>query len=214
MNARLLILGLGASVVIFLFWTFLGNRLLHSRDTIARLYQSNRLDQKVGYHILLFMIFFSLTSNLIEAFIITLLFSFFIFDVIFGLHLKSNLKSLFIDRGLFLAFKFLLLFLVSLLAYKYVGVFLKQEINGFILWLNPNVSVIVIYVFLYLISGVGNYVQLNLLISYLVKKPAKQALIVWTLMAVLYAGLTAIHLEFDHFNEMKYKIVKYQARVN
>ena len=213
MNARLLILGLGASVVIFLFWTFLGNKLLHLRDTIARLYQSNRLDQKAGYHILLFMIFFSLTANLVEAFIITLLFSFFIFDVIFGLHLKSNLKSLFVDNGVFLLFKFLALFLISLLAYNYVGLFLKQEINGFILWLNPNVSVIVIYLFLYLISGVGNYVQLNLLISYLVKKPGKQALIVWTMMAVLYGGLTFIHLEFEHFNEMKHKILKYQQRI-
>ena len=214
MNARLLILGLGASVVLFLFWTFLGNRLLQSRDTIARLYMSNRIDQKAGYHILLFMIFFSLTSNLVEAFIITLLFSFFIFDVIFGLHLKSSLKTLFIDKGIVLVFKFLLLFLVSLLAYKYLGFYLKQEMNSLILWLNPNVCVIVIYVFLYLISGVGNYVQLNLLISYLVKTRSKQAIIVWTMMAVLYAGLTAIHLEFDHFNTMKHKILKYQARIN
>ncbi len=214
MNARLLILGLGASVVLFLFWTFLGNRLLQSRDTIARLYLSNRIDQKVGYHILLFMIFFSLTSNLIEAFIITLLFSFFIFDVIFGLHLKSSLKTLFIDKGIVLVFKFLVLFLVSLLAYKYLGFYLKQEINSLILWLNPNVSVIVIYIFLYLISGVGNYVQLNLLISYLVKTRSKQVIIVWTMMAVLYADLTAIHLEFDHFNLMKHKILKYQTSIN
>jgi len=212
-NARLIILGLGAFVLIFLFWTFLGNRLLHSRDTIARLYKSNRIDQKLGYHILVFMIFFSLTSNLSEALVITLLFSFLIFDLIFGLHQKSSLKQLLIENGLFLLFKFTFLFLVSLITYKYLGSWMKDELNIFILWLDPKVSVIVIYLFLYLISGVGNYVQLNLLISYLVKKPSKQVMIVWILMGFLYAGLTVIHMEFNHFNEMKQKILHYQQSI-
>jgi len=210
MNARLIILGLGAFVFIFIFWTFLGNKLLQSRDSIAKLYEKNRLDQKLGYHLLLYMIFFALTSDLIEAFIITLLFSFLIFDVVFALHTKVNLHKLFVDRGLLLGFKFLLFTLVSLLSFKYLGKILEHELDVFILWLDPNVSVIAIYLFLYLISGFGNYVQLNLLVSYLVKKPSRQFGIVWTMMAFLYLGLTAIHLEYDHFNTMKKRIENYQ----
>jgi len=210
MNARLIILGLGALVFIFIFWTFLGNKLLQSRDSIAKLYAKNRLDQKLGYHLLLYMIFFSLTSNLIEAFIITLLFSFLIFDVVFALHTKVNLKKLFLDRGLLLAFKFLLFTLVSLLSFKYLSEVLEHELDVFILWLDPGVSVIAIYLFLYTLSGFGNYVQLNLLVSYIVKTPSKQFGIVWTMMVLLYLGLTAIHLKYDHFNKTKKKIERYQ----
>ena len=210
MNARLLILGLGAFFVLFLVWTFLGNKLLQSRDTIAQLYAKNRIDQKLGYHLLLYMIFFSLTSDLIEAFIITLLFSFLIFDILFALHAKINLQKLFVQRGLFLLFKFLLLALVSLLSYKYLGSMLKHELDNIVLWIDPAISVVLVYIFLYVISGVGNYVQLNLLISYVVKKQGKQFAIVWSMMGVLYLGLTFMHLHFDHFNQMKERIVKYQ----
>ncbi len=210
LNARWIILGLGAFVVLFLFWTFLGNKLLQSRDSIAQLYAKNRLDQKLGYHVLLFMLFFSLTSDLMEAFIITLLFSFLIFDVLFGLRAKANLRTLFFDRGLVLAFKFLLFSLVSLLSYKYLREMLNHEVERFVLWIDPTASVIFIFLFFYMISGVGNYVQLNLLISYLVKKPARQFAIVWSMMAVLYLGLTFMHLKFDHFGSMKERIVKYQ----
>ncbi len=210
MNARLIILALGAFVVIFLFWTFLGNKLLQSRDSIAQLYMKNRLDQKLGYHVLLYMIFFSLTTDLIESFIITLLFSFLIFDVLFALHDKVNLKRLFQDRALILAFKLLLFTLVSLLSYKYLGEMAKHELDKLVLWVDPTISVIAIYLFLYMISGVGNYVQLNLLISYLVKTPKKQFAIVWTMMGMLYLGLTFMHLEFNHFNKMKEKILVYQ----
>jgi len=210
MNARLIILGLGAFVVIFIFWTFLGNKLLQSRDSIAQLYSKNRLDQKLGYHLLLYMTFFSLTRDPIEAFIIMLLFSFLIFDVLFALHTKINLRRLLWERGLFLLFKFLLFALISLLSYKYLGHVIKHELDRLILWVDPSISVIVIYLFLYAISGVGNYVQLNLLISYLVKKPGKQFVIVWTMMGVLYLGLTAIHLKYKHFNQMKETIENYQ----
>lgn len=210
MNARLIILALGAFVVIFIFWTFLGNKLLQSRDSIAHLYYKNRIDQKLGYHILLYMIFFSVTTDLIESFIITLLFSFLIFDVLFSLHDKLSLFRLLVDKGLILVFKFLLFASVSLLSYKYLGTLLNHELDSLILWLDPNVSVVLVYLFLYSISAVGNYVQLNLLISYLVKKPSKQAVIVWTMMAVLYLGLSAIHLQFDHFKKMKKKIERYQ----
>lgn len=209
-NARWIILALGAFVVLFLFWTFLGNKLLQSRDAIAQLYERNRLDQKLGYHLLLFMIFFSLTSDFMEAFIITLLFSFLIFDVLFALHAKANLQKLLMDRGLLLLFKFLLFALVSLLSYKYLRVMLNHEIDSFVIWADPTVSTVLIYLFLYMVSGVGNYVQLNLLVSYLVKKPHKQFAIVWSMMGVLYLGLTFMHLEFDHFNQMKERIVKYQ----
>lgn len=209
-NARLIIVALGAFVVVFLFWTFLGNKLLQSRDSIAQLYTRNRLDQKLGYHVLLYMIFFSLTTDLIESFIITLLFSFLIFDILFALHEKVNLKRLFEDRALILGFKLLLFTLVSLLSYKYLGEMAKDELDKLILWVDPTISVIVVYLFLYMISGVGNYVQLNLLISYLVKTPKKQFAIVWTMMGVLYLGLTFMHLEFDHFNQMKEKILVYQ----
>lgn len=210
MNARLIILALGGFVVVFLFWTFLGNKLLESRDSIAQLYAKNRLDQKFGYHVLLYMIFFSLTTNLIESFIITLLFSFLIFDVLFALHDKQSLRRLFRDRALILVFKFSLFALVSLLSYKYLGEISKNELDRLILWLNPNISVIGIYLFMYMISGVGNYVQLNLLISYLVKTHKRQFQIVWTMMAILYIGLTLMHLEFNHFNKMKDKIVLYK----
>ncbi|MBE0497969.1 MAG: hypothetical protein IBX43_01860 [Campylobacterales bacterium] len=210
LNARWIILTLGAFVVLFLFWTFLGNKLLQSRDTIARLYAKNRLDQKLGYHLLLFMLFFSLTSDLMEAFIITLLFSFLIFDVLFGLHTKVNLHKLFFDQGVVLAFKFLLFSLVSLLSYKYLREMLNHEVERFVLWIDPTASVIFIFLFLYIISGVGNYVQLNLLISYLVKKPARQFAIVWSMMAVLYLGLTLMHLKFEHFSTMKKTIESYQ----
>lgn len=211
MNARLIILALGAFFVIFIFWTFLGNKLLQSRDSIAELYHKNRLDQKLGYHLLLYMIFFSLTTDLIEAFIITLLFSFLIFDVLFSLHDKMNLTRLVVNKGLFLVFKFLFLTLVSLLSYKYLGALLKHELGLFILWMDPAASVVVVYLFLYSVSAVGNYVQLNLLISYLVKKPSRQSVIVWTMMAGLYLGLTAIHLQYDHFKKMKTKIERYQT---
>lgn len=211
MNARLIILALGAFFVIFLFWTFLGNKLLQSRDSIAQLYEKNRLDQKLGYHILLYMVFFSLTSDLMESFIITLLFSFLIFDLIFALRSRPNLQKLFADRGVFLIFKFLLLALISLLSYKYLGEFIKERLDTLIIWLDPGISVIAVYLFLYMISAVGNYVQLNLLISYLVKKSSRQFAIVWTMMGLLYVGLTAIHLEYDHFNKMKTKIEKYQS---
>lgn len=211
MNARLIILALGAFFVIFIFWTFLGNKLLQSRDSIAQLYHKNRLDQNLGYHLLLYMIFFSLTTDLIEAFIITLLFSFLIFDVLFALHDKMALPRLIAERGLLLAFKFLFLTLISLLSYKYLGSILNHELDSFVLWMDPAASVVVIYLFLYSISGVGNYVQLNLLISYLVKKPGRQSVIVWTMMGVLYLGLTAIHLEYNHFNKMKTKIQMYQS---
>ncbi len=210
MNARLIIVGLGAFVVLFLFWTFLGKKLLESRDSIAQLYVKNRLDQKLGYHVLLFMIFFSLTTDLIESLIITLLFSFLIFDVLFALHEKVNLGRLFKDRGLFLLFKLLIFVLVSLLSYRYLGEFAKSELDRLILWVDPSISVIVVYLFLYMISGVGNYVQLNLLISYLVKTPKRQFAIVWSMMALLYVGLTFMHLEFNHFNQMKQKIQNYQ----
>jgi hypothetical protein len=210
MNARLIILALGAFFVIFLFWTFLGNKLLQSRDSIAQLYEKNRLDQKLGYHILLYMVFFSLTSDVLESFIITLLFSFLIFDLLFALHSKPNLQKLFADRGVFLIFKFLLLVLISLLSYKYLGKFIKDQLDALIVWLDPGISVIIVYLFLYMISAVGNYVQLNLLISYLVKKPGRQFAIVWTMMGLLYLGLTAIHLEYDHFNKMKAMIERYQ----
>jgi hypothetical protein len=210
MNARLIIVALGAFVVVFLFWTFLGNKLLQSRDSIAQLYARNRLDQKLGYHVLLYMIFFSLTTDLIESFIITLLFSFLIFDILFALHDKVNLKRLFEDRALILGFKLLLFTLVSLLSYKYLGEMAKYELDKLILWVDPTISVIVVYLFLYMISGVGNYVQLNLLISYLVKTQKKQFAIVWTMMGILYLGLTFMHLEFDHFNQMKEKILVYQ----
>lgn len=214
MNARLLVLGLGAFVVIFIFWTFLGNKLLEARDSIASLYIKNRIDQKLGYHILLFLIFFSLTSNLVEAFIITLLFSFLIFDIIFELHLKINLKKLFIDKGLFLLFKFSLFILLSILSYKYFGLYVKDELNKVILELNPSVSVTFFYLFLYLISGVGNYVQLNLLISYLVKRQRTQVIMVWTMMGLLYLSLTFMHFYFNHFNDMKTKIQRYQAKLS
>jgi len=210
MNARLIILGLGAFVSIFIFWTFLGNKLLQSRDTIAQLYMQNRIDQKIGYHVLLFMIFFSLTTDIIESFTITLLFSFLIFDVLFALHDKSSLRRLFLEEGLFLVFKFLLFTLIILLSYKYLRIFLDDELKTFILWVDPNLSVLCIYLFFYSISGLGNYVQLNLLISYFIKKSSTQSIAVWTLMVFLYMGLTALHLKFDHFNEMKNEIVLYQ----
>lgn len=210
-NARIIILSLGAFVVVFIFWTFLGNKLLQSRDTIARLYSSNRIDQKLGYHILLFMIFFSLTRDLIESFTITLLFSFLIFDVLFALHEKTSLRRLFVEEGLVLTLKFLVFTLIILLSYKYLRVMLDHELDSFILWIDPNLSVIGIYLFLYSVSGVGNYVQLNLLISYLIKKQSTQLSIVWTMMALLYIGLTALHLHYDHFNKMKIKIEKYQS---
>jgi len=212
MNARLIILALGAFVSIFIFWTFLGNKLLESRDSIAQLYAKNRLDQKLGYHVLLFVTFFSVTTDLIESFTITLLFSFLIFDVLFALQKKANLRRLFIENGLFLVFKFLVFSLVILLSYKYARPFLEVEIQHFVLWLDPSLGVVAIYLFLYSISGVGNYVQLNLLISYLFKKPSTQFTVVWTMMALLYMGLTAIHLKYDHFNKMKVKIEKYQER--
>lgn len=211
MNARLIILALGAFFVVFLFWTFMGNKLLQSRDTIAGLYEKNRFDQKLGYHLLLFMIFFSLTSDLLESFIITLLFSFLIFDLLFALHSKLSLQKLFADRGVLLIFKFMLLTLVVLLSYKYLGEIIKEQLDTLVIWLDPGISVIIVYLFLYTISGVGNYVQLNLLISYMVKKPQKQFVIVWTMMGCLYLGLTAIHLEYDHFNKMKAKIQIYQS---
>ncbi len=214
MNARLLILGLGGFVVVFIFWTFLGNKLLQSRDTIAQQYEKNRWDQKLGYHLLLFMVFFSVTSDLIEAFIITLLFSFLIFDVLFALHEKMNLRNLFVSRGLILFFKFLMMVLTSLVSYKYLKSILERELNAFIVWIDPTAGVVVIYLFLYLISAVGNFVQLNLLISYLVKKGSQQFVIVWTLMAALYIALTLIHLEYDHFNKMKGKIEAYQAKIH
>jgi len=210
MNARLIILALGGFVVVFLFWTFLGNKLLESRDSIAQLYVKNRLDQKLGYHVLLYITFFSLTTDLIESLIITLLFSFLIFDILFALHEKASLRKLFKDRALILFFKFLLFALVSLLSYKYLGELAKSELDKLILWVDPSISVIVVYLFLYMISGVGNYVQLNLLISYLVKTPKKQFAIVWTMMGVLYLGLTFMHIEFKHFNQMKEKIQVYQ----
>ncbi len=213
MNARLIIVSLGAFVVVFLFWTFLGNKLLESRDSIARLYVKNRLDQKIGYHVLLFMTFFSLTTDLIESLIITLLFSFLIFDILFALHEKVNLRRLFKDRALLLFFKLLVFVLVSLLSYKYLGELAKSELDKLILWVDPSISVVVVYLFLYMISGVGNYVQLNLLISYLVKTPKRQFAIVWTMMGVLYLGLTVMHLEFDHFNQMKVKIEHYKTRL-
>lgn len=213
LQARYIILGLGAFFFLFLFWTFLGNRMLQSRDTIATLYQKNRIDQKLGYHILLFMIFFSITGELIEALIITLLFSFLIFDVIFALHDKVNLRKLFADRGLYLLFKFLFLFLLSLLAYQYLGPIVQSQLDTLILWVDPNISVVVIYLFLYAISGVGNYVQLNLLVSYFVRKPAKQFVIVWTMMVVLYTALSALHLKYDHFNQMKNRIFLYQKSI-
>jgi hypothetical protein len=213
LNARYIILALGAFFFIFLFWTFLGNRLLQSRDTIAKLYEKNRLDQKIGYHILLYMIFYSLTADLIEAFIITLLFSFLIFDVIFSLHNRPSLRRLFIDRGLFLVFKFLLLILVYILSYRYLGDLLQGELDRFILWLDPNISVVAIYLFLYGVSGVGNYVQLNLLVSYFVTSSAKQFAIVWSMMAILYLALTALHLQYDHFTQMKNRIFLYQKGI-
>jgi len=209
-NARIIILSLGAFVTIFIFWTFLGNKLLQSRDTIARLYSSNRIDQKIGYHILLFMIFFSLTGDLIESFTITLLFSFLIFDVLFALHEKTSLRRLFVDEGLVLLLKFLLFTLMVLLSYKYLRIILNHELDSFILWMDPNMGVIAVYLFLYSISGVGNYVQLNLLISYLIKKQSTQFTVVWTMMAFLYIGLTALHLHYDHFNKMKNKITFHQ----
>jgi len=212
MNARLIILALGGFVSIFIFWTFLGNKLIQSRDSIAQLYFSNRLDQKIGYHVLLFITFFSLTTDLIESFTITLLFSFLIFDVLFGLHEKTSLGRLFVDKGLFLVFKFLLFTLIVLLSYKYLRPVLEDEMKTFILWIDPSLGVIAIYLFLYSISGVGNYVQLNLLISYMFKNSATQAVVVWSMMAFLYMGLTAIHLKYDHFNKMKVKIEKYQQR--
>jgi hypothetical protein len=210
LNARWIILALGAFVVLFLFWTFLGNKLLQSRDAIAQLYAKNRLDQKLGYHLLLFMLFFSLTSDLIEAFIITLLFSFLIFDLLFALHLAVNLQKLFAQRGLFLLFKFLLFVMVSLVSYAYLRELLNHQLDTLVMWVDPKVGVLLVYLFLYLVSGVGNYVQLNLLVSYLIKKPARQFTIVWSMMAVLYLGLTLMHLKFDHFGMMQEKIVKYQ----
>lgn len=213
LNARLIILALGAVVGLFLFWTFLGNKLLQSRDSIAQLYDRNRLDQKLGYHLLLYIIFLSLTSDLIEAFIITLLFSFLIFDVLFALHSKANLQRLFADRGIFLLFKLLSFVLISLLSYKYLQSVLKDQFETLVMWADPMMSSLLIYLFLYMISAVGNYVQLNLLISYLVKKPARQSVIVWTMMGVLYLGLTAIHLKYDHFNKMKTKIEKFGHRL-
>jgi hypothetical protein len=156
------------------------------------------------------MIFFSLTRDLIESFTITLLFSFLIFDVLFGLHEKTSLRRLFIDEGLILILKFLVFTLIVLLSYKYLRVVLDHELDRFILWIDPSMSVIGIYLFLYSISGVGNYVQLNLLISYLIKKPSTQFTVVWTMMAFLYIGLTALHLQYDHFNKMKSKIIHYQ----
>jgi len=212
MNARLIILALGGFVSVFIFWTFLGNKLIQSRDSIAQLYFKNRLDQKIGYHVLLFMTFFSLTTDLIESFTITLLFSFLIFDILFGLHDKTSLRRLLIDNGLFLVFKFLVFTLIVLLSYKYLRVILMDEVNVFLLWIDPNFGVIGIYLFLYAISGVGNYVQLNLLISYMFKNSATQSVVVWSMMAFLYIGLTAIHLKYDHFNKMKVKIEKYQDK--
>lgn len=213
MNARFIILGLGAFFVVFLVWTFLGNKLLQSRDTIALLYAKNRIDQKIGYHVLLYMIFFSLTSELVESLIITLLFSFLIFDILFALHEKANLQKLFMDRGLFLLFKFLFMSLLSLLSYKYLGSILKHELDTLILWMDPTISVVVVYLFLYIISGVGNYVQLNLLISYMVRKESRQFSIVWSMMAVLYLALTFVHLHFDHFKQMRANIVVYQQKL-
>lgn len=211
MNARLIILALGAFVSIFIFWTFLGNKLIESRDSIAELYAKNRIDQKLGYHVLLFVTFFSLTTDLIESFTITLLFSFLIFDILFALQNKSNLRRLFIENGLFLVFKFLIFTLIVLLSYTYARPLLEEELRHFVLWTDPSLGVMAIYLFLYAISGVGNYVQLNLLISYIFKKPNTQFTVVWTMMALLYMGLTAIHLKYDHFNKMKVKIEKYQA---
>ncbi|PHR55348.1 MAG: hypothetical protein COA44_10735 [Arcobacter sp.] len=210
MNARLLILALGAFVSIFIFWTFLGNKLIESRDSIAELYAKNRIDQKLGYHLLLFVTFFSVTTDLIESFTITLLFSFLIFDILFALRNKSNLRRLLIENALFLVFKFLVFSLIVLLSYKYARPILQEEVQHFILWIDPSLGVISVYLFLYAISGVGNYVQLNLLISYIFKKPRTQFAVVWTMMALLYMGLTAIHLKYDHFNKMKVKIEKYQ----
>jgi len=209
-NARLIILALGGFVSIFIFWTFLGNKLIQSRDSIATLYAKNRLDQKLGYHVLLFMTFFSLTTDLIESFTITLLFSFLIFDVLFALQDKTNLRRLLRDNGLFLVFKFLLLTLLIIVSYKYARPLLEEEMHHFVLWVDPSFSVVGIYLFLYAISGVGNYVQLNLLISYVFKKHSTQFIMVWTMMALLYMGLTAIHLRYEHFNKMKVKIEQYQ----
>ncbi|MDF1882210.1 hypothetical protein JHD50_13020 [Sulfurimonas sp. MAG313] len=211
-NARLIILSIGAFVSIFIFWTFLGQKLIESRDSIALLYFKNRLDQKLGYHVLLFMTFFSVTTDLVESLTITLLFSFLIFDVLFSLHGKTNLRRLFVEHGLFLVFKFSLMSLVVLLSFKYARPILDEVIIDFVLWVNPSLSVVAVYLFLYAISGVGNYVQLNLLISYIFKKPGTQFIVVWTMMAVLYMGLTAIHLRYDHFNKMKKKIEKYQEK--
>jgi len=213
MNARLIIVALGAVVSIFIFWTFLGNKLIESRDSIANQYAKNRLDQKIGYHVLLFMIFFSLTTDLIESFTITLLFSFLIFDILFALEEKTNLRRLILDRGLFLIFKFLSFALLVILSYKYLRPLLDEEVRNFILWVDPNMSVLVIYLFLYGVSGVGNYVQLNLFISYLFKKSSTQFMMVWTMMALLYIGLTAIHLKYDHFKQMKTKIQNYQIKL-
>jgi len=212
MNARLIILGLGAFVAIFIFWTFLGNKLIQSRDNIARLYFKNRIDQKLGYHILLFMTFFSLTTDLVESFTITLLFSFLIFDVLFGLHERSSLRRLIVEDGIFLIFKFLLFTLVVLLTYKYLRPIVEDEVKAFVLWLDSSLGVLVIYLFLYAISAVGNYVQLNLLISYIFKKAGTQAFVVWSMLAFLYIGLTAIHLKYDHFNKMKLSIEKFQQK--
>ena len=213
LNARWIILGLGAFVVLFLVWTFLGNKLLQSRDSIAQLYMKNRIDQKLGYHLLLYMIFFSVTTDPIESLIITLLFSFLIFDILFALHEKVSLRRLFRDKGVMLVFKLLLFVLVSLLSFKYLGEISRNELERFVLWVDPKISVVVIYLFLYMISGVGNYVQLNLLISYLVKTPKRQFTIVWTMMGVLYLGLTLMHVKFDHFNQMKEKIIIYQKEL-
>ena len=212
MNARLIILALGGFVSVFIFWTFLGNKLLQSRDSIAELYAKNRIDQKLGYHLLLFMTFFSLTTDLIESFTITLLFSFLIFDVLFALQNKTTLRRLFIDNGLVLVFKFLVFSLIVLLSYTYAKPILQEEMKHFILWLDPSLGVVAIYLFLYAISGVGNYVQLNLLISYVFKKASTQFVVVWTMMALLYVGLTLIHLKYEHFNKMKVKIEKYQQK--
>jgi hypothetical protein len=100
--------------------------------------------------------------------------------------------------------------MVSLVSYAYLRELLNHQLDTLVMWVDPKVGVLLVYLFLYLVSGVGNYVQLNLLVSYLIKKPARQFTIVWSMMAVLYLGLTLMHLKFDHFGMMQEKIVKYQ----
>ena len=136
----------------------------------------------------------------------------FLGNILFALKDKTNLGRLLIDKGVFLVFKFLVFTLIVLLSYKYAKPLLEDEVRHFVLWVDPSLSVIFIYLFLYSISGLGNYVQLNLLISYIFKKQSIQFGVVWTMMALLYISLTAIHLKYEHFNKMKVKIEKYQEK--